>query len=480
MKPALSRSFLTKTLITVCLLVVLPSRTPAQSTPAPERIRLLNDLQILLAPRSGGDLLVKLRIHSGGAFDLAGKAGTMALLGEMLFPDANTREYFTDEMQGRLAVTTDYDSITITMQGRAREFERVIEILRTALVTTQLTPENLARAKEGRTKILKDTSILPASIADRAIAARLFGDFPYGTPYTGTVESLERVERGDVMFARERFLNSNNATLVVIGDVQPSRAKRALRQLLGIWHKNEAKPPATFKQPGAPDPRTLVINAPSDQSVEIRLAVRGFSRQDPDAASATLLAIVARQRWERRLPELGRSPIFVRRDAFALPGMFVMGATVDNLLAGKTLSTAREVLKSLASEPVTAAELEQAKNEAVTLVNKELAKPDGLAESWLDIDTYKLATAADQARALSALSAEDLRRAAARLVDERGIASVVVGNSELVKNQIEKLGKVEVLGEIDAKAVSTPVPKTNTTSSPNSNKPANRNPSKPE
>ena len=307
---------------------------------------------MVLLPRPGEqDVLVKLRIHSGAAFDLAGKAGSMALLGDLLFPDPTTREYFTEEMKGRLNVTTDYDSITITMQGRAREFERMIEILRTALVTPQLTPENIAKAREGRIKVIRETSISPAVVADRAIATRLFGDFPYGRPYTGTVESLERVERVDLLLARERFLSPNNSTMVIIGGVQSNRAMRALRQLLGVWRKSEQLIPATFRQPLTPDSRALVINAPADQSVEIRLAVRGFARQDPDIAAATLLGIVTRQRWEKLLPELSRSPVFVRHDTFALPGMFVMGSTVDNLLAGKALATAQEVIKSLAGSP---------------------------------------------------------------------------------------------------------------------------------
>ena len=129
----------------------------------PERTQLLNGLRVVILPRPGEqDVLLKLRIHSGAAFDLAGKAGSMALLGDILFPDPSTREYFTEEMQGRLNVTTDYDSITITMQGRAREFERIVEILRTALVTTQLTPENVAKVRDGRIKIIKETAISPA------------------------------------------------------------------------------------------------------------------------------------------------------------------------------------------------------------------------------------------------------------------------------------------------------------------------------
>ena len=452
----LLQNFLVKTVISVCVLAAIPTPANGQTPAAPDRTRLLNELQVLLVPSPGSqDVLVKLRVNSGAAFDLAGKAGTMALLGDLLFPDPNTREYFTDEMQGRLTVSTDYDSITITMQGRVREFERIIEILRNAVVTTQLTPENVQKAREGRTKIVKDTAILPATVADRAIAARLFGDFPYGRPYGGTVESLERIDRADVMLARDRFLNPNNSTLVIVGDLQPGRARRVLRQLMGTWRKSEAIVPATFKQPGLPDPRPLLVNAPSDQSVEVRLAVRGVSRSDPDAGAASLLASVARQRWEKMMPDLARTPTFVRRDAFVLPGMFVMGATVENLLAGKALSAARDVLRSLASTPATPAELDHARNEVVSAITKDRSQPDGIAEAWLDIEGYKLLPIEEQARTLRVISAEDLRRVAGRLVDERGIASVVVGNSDLLKTQLEQLGKVEVMGEMQPKSDAT-------------------------
>ncbi len=415
----------------------------------PERNRLLNGLRVLIWPRPGDqNVLLKLRVHSGAAFDLAGKAGNMALLGDILFPDLTTREYFAEEMQGRLNVTTDYDSLTITMQGRAQELERIVEILRTALVNTQLTPENVAKVRAGRIKILKETSISPAMLADRAIATRLFGDFPYGRPYYGTPESLERVERADLMLARERFLNPNNSTLVIIGGIQPNRAMRALRQLLGVWRKSDQLVPATFRQAVPPDSRTLILNAPSDQSVEIRLAVRGFSRQDPDSPTATLVAVLARERWQKVLPELARSPTFVRHDTFALPGIFVMGASVDSLLAGKTLATAREVTQSFADSPVTTAELEQVKNQTIAVANKELVTPDGTAKAWLDADTYQLSSPAEQMRTLSAVSPADIQRVATRLFHDSAFASVVVGNSDVIKAQIERYGKVEIMGEV--------------------------------
>src|SRR5215475_5276598 len=58
----------------------------AQATVEPEREQLLNGLRILLWPRNADqDVLIKVRIHSGAAFDVAGKAGQMAILSDLLF-----------------------------------------------------------------------------------------------------------------------------------------------------------------------------------------------------------------------------------------------------------------------------------------------------------------------------------------------------------------------------------------------------------
>jgi zinc protease len=415
-----------------------------------ERMQLLNGLRVTVIPRAGDqDVLIKLRINSGSAFDLAGKAGMTALLGDLLFPDPATREYFSEEMQGRLNVATGYDAITVTMQGRARELERILEILRTAVVTPQLTPDNVAKAREGRIKVTRDAGISPVIVADRAIAARLFGDFPYGRPNNGSVESLERIERSDLMLARDRFLNPNNASLVIIGGVQPARVMRAVRQLLGVWRKSEQVIPATFRQPVSPEPKTLVVNAPGDQSVEVRLAVRGLARKDPDSIAAAVLANVVRQRLEKSIPELSRSPVFVRHEAMTLPGMFVMGASIEHLLAGKFLTDAQEALRSLAVVAVAPAEIEQAKSELLTARNKDLAKPEGLADSLLDTDTYGVPLAAEQIRQISALTPNDLQRVAARLFKDATVASVVVGNSELIKANVERYGKIELIGEVN-------------------------------
>lgn len=432
----------------LCMLLLAHSAFSQATSSEPQREQLLNGLRLLLWPKPGStDVLLKLRINSGAAFDLAGRSGQMALLGDLLFPDPATVDYFTDEMDGKLSVSVNYDSMTITLMGKAAELERIVEVLRNALLATQLTPEVVTRMREMRLKNLRDSTIAPALVADRAIAARLFGDFPYARPASGTPEDLARVERADLMLARERFLNSNNATLAIAGGITRPRALRAVRQLLGPWRKSERIVPTTFRQAKPPDSRTLILSAPGSNA-EIRLALRGVSRTDSDFHTATLLAKLAQHRWLGMAPELANKPLFVRSDSYALPGAFVMGVAADGQSAADSLASAKKALESLMTTPATPAELERARVEVVNEVSTRLAKPESLPDPWLDLDTYRLSAVQDEPALLRSVTASDIQRVAKRLFKEAAVASVIAGDPVQLKAALEGRVQYEVLGEI--------------------------------
>jgi zinc protease len=330
-----------------------------------------------------------------------------------------------------------------------------VEVLRNALLATQLTPEVVGRMREARIKTVRDLSVAPSEVADRAIAARLFGDFPYGRPAAGSPEDLARVERADLMQARDRFLNSNNATLAVIGGVAKPRAMRTLRQLLGPWRKSEQIVPTTFRQPTSPDARTLIVNVPGP-SAEIRLAVRGVSRTDPDFFAAELLARLAQHRWQATTPELAKQPVFVRSDAYVLPGAFVMGTAINTQATVDTLSNARKVIDSLMTTPATPDELERAKTEVINEVTAVLSKPESFPDAWLDMDTYHLSEAQDQIALLRSVTAADIQRVANRLFKTASVATVVAGETVQLKAALQGRLQYEVLGEI---ATPAPSPK---------------------
>lgn len=437
-------------IIAVLLAVSLTSLTSVhgvQGPPEPRREELLNGLRVLIwSQPASANVTISLQIHSGSAFDLAGKSGTMALLSDLLFPDPATHDFFVEELGGSLDVTVDYDAVNIRMTGRASEFERMLEILRTALISTPITNANVARLREARIKMSREMSAAPSFIADRAIEKRLYGDYPYGRPIAGTQASLARVDRADLLLARDRFHTPDNATLVIIGGVQESRALRALRQLLGSWRKSDKLVPATFRMPDAPDARTLIVDIPSAEGVEVRMATRALSRSDRDFLVGTLLTLLARDRWLTAFPELNRNAFFVRDEAYLLSGMYVMGASVRTTETTRVLETARNILRAFVDSPPSAAELERVRNELAAIMNKGSSEPATIADIWLDAESYKLPSNADQMRSLSKITSADIQRVAVRLFRDASFASVVVGNSSLIRPDLERAGKVEVLG----------------------------------
>ena len=436
---------------------------PAQSNPEPRREQLLNGLRIILWSRPADqNVLIKLRVHSGAAFDLAGKEGLMATLVETMF-DQQTRDYVTEELGGRINVALGYDSIDITLGGRAADFDRLLELARNAVTNPQLTPENVERVRAARVKALRERPPTAAEAADFASAARLFGTYPYGRVTAGTAETVARAERPDLLLVRERFLNPDNTTLVIVGGFEPKAVMRSLRESFGGWRKSDRAVPATFKLPDPPDERTLVVNQPGADDVELRLALRGFARTDIDSPAASVLAQVVRARWLAAMPELHERGAYVRHDSYRENGIFRLGASLKSgAEAAKALEAARKVLSDLSNNVPTAAELDAAKQAAVVVLGAGATGDEATANAWLDEHTYsnRAATAQALARAAQSLTPGEAQRVAARLFLHTPVATVALGDAEQLRTELARVGAVEVFGEAAAKpAQPQPTPK---------------------
>jgi len=170
-----------------------------------------------------------------------------------------------------------------------------------------------------------------------------------------------------------------------------------------------------------------------------------------------VLARVAQNRWQESTPELAKQPIFVRSNAYVLPGDFVMGTTVNELTAADSLANAKKVIESLMTTAATPDEIERAKNDVIGDAMTMLAKPDALADPWLDADTYRLSAAQDQIALLRNVTPADVQRVANRLFNKT-IVSVVAGESAPLKAALQGRYQYEVLGEIAAPAPSQKPP----------------------
>src|SRR5206468_4442816 len=286
--------------------------------------------------------------------------------------------------------------------------------------------------RDEQLKRLSEKSLTISQIADREIARRLFGRFPYAHTTEGTTQTIAKIDRGDLMLARERFLNADNAAVAIIGGVEKPRAMRALRQLFGPWNKGDRRVPASFRQPDPPDTRILVVNQSNATSAEIRIAVRGLARTDRDEPLATsILTRIVRDRWRAALPEL--SSVSVRHEAHLLPGMFLMSATVPVTSASKTVASARQIMVALAQSGPAASEMERARAEALAENYQLLSQTESLADAWLDTVTFKASSPNLSDDFLRTVTVSDVQRIAMGLFKGAAVATVALGNSQQLK-----------------------------------------------
>ena len=417
---------LKSTLLTLILFAgvnFLFAQTPKISQPRQEK--LLNGLKLLVWNVPNSDkVTLKLRIHSGSAFDPKEKEGAMALLAAILFPNEGTKDFFREDLGGSLDIESNYDYIQINATADSDKILTLLETVANAVANPQIDKETVSKVASVQREKVKELENNPSYVADLAAARRLFGDFPYGRAQMGTSESLQKIDFADLIFVKERFLTADNATLAIIGNVKPDFAYRAVRRYFGAWEKADKKVPATFAQPEAPDKSMQIINLPAAEKVEIRTVSRGLGRNDKDFAAAQILIPVLQEKWSAFQPESSKQNALVELQTHFLPGVFIIKTSVpadeaDSFL--KKLETSGKALNTL-----TNADFEKVKTARLNDFNSKLTNLNSLADLWLDVDTYKLIPIGEQYRALQTVTFEEVKKIGDKFFVESPRVTVVV------------------------------------------------------
>ncbi len=418
-------SFYTKkiTVFAITLLFATVSAFPQNANiKTPRQEKLLNGLKVLMwSDPNTPNVSVKIRFHSGSAFDPQDKEGLMQILAENLFPNESVREFFNDDLGGSLEVLTNYDYIQINATSKSDEFLNLLETLANAVANPTIDKEITAKLKAKQLEKVNALEKNPAYVADQATAKRLLGSFPYGRKQAGTPESVQKIDFADLIFAKERFLTADNATVTITGNFKTDLAFRAARRYFGAWIKSDKRVPSTFRQPDEPDTKPFGVKLSSVGDSEVRYALRGLARNDKYFAASMVLTQILNQRLQNFAPKQSASNIFVRQDERILPGVIVFGykaspqpvvaMPIDSASGGeKPTNLPQNTASLLLSQPIKNEEFNKARAEVLADLNK---KP--IADWWLDVDTFKVSSVTDEANIFETVTQTDVQRVAEKL-----------------------------------------------------------------
>ncbi len=399
----------------------------------PRQEKLLNGLKVLTFSKPNADkVTLKLRIHSGSAFDRQDKEGTIALLGDILFPNEEAKDFFREDLGGSLEIEDTYDYIQITATSSSDQFLTMLETVANAVSNPQIDKENTAKVVSARLEKVKELEKTPSYVADLAVSKRLYGDFPYGRAQTGTSESLQKIDFADLIFARDRLLTPDNTTIAVVGSIKPELVNRAVRRYFGAWEKSDKKVPATFAQPEAPKTGLPVKNFPAENVSEYRIAFRNVARNNKDFYASKVLTNIL----QKRARMTGTDNVSVSQNPHLLYGSVVMSYSKWNL--GKIQKNGNQIslpmtdstVKELLEKPISDAEFTASKADILTTANNDLI------DLWLDVDTFRLSSVKDEMKTAQNVTMTDVNRIAEVWKKEPLAQILVFGESKTdSKNQ---------------------------------------------
>lgn len=239
---------------------------------------------------------VSIEFPAGSGRDLPGKSGLASMTLAMMKKGTRSLDenQISEQLAGigaRLSSTFDLDRSGFSLRTLSDADTRdiALEVLREIVVSPSFPEAVLERDKARNIAFIEESKTRPNVIVDQAFQHQLYGDHPYGSAASGEPETIAALERQDLVAFHQRFFISNEAVVVIVGDVSRDEAQRiALRLTEGLPHSDQALPAL----PEVPEPAksTEVIIPHAASQAHIRLGMPGVRRGDPDYFSLWLAA----------------------------------------------------------------------------------------------------------------------------------------------------------------------------------------------
>ncbi len=354
--------------------------------------RLENGLTLHIAPGHPAPVVaVQAWVGVGSADEQANEVGLAHAVEHMLFKGSTG--YGLGELArtieaggGEINAFTAFDhTVYHAVLGRDHA-DAAIDALGDTLLSPRVDPDELARERRVILEEIRQGTDDPARTVAQSLFATAFATHPYRRPVIGTVESVRDLpERQLVDFFRSHYVGEN-LTLVVAGDVDPSRIKRAVERRFRTMPSGlRAADRPRSHEPEQTAPRA---SAQYRDVSEAYLAV-GFhvpSARHPDVAALDVAAILLGQSESARLPRLLRDRDQVVTSAYANvhalrdPGLMVLSATTRpgraTAAIGRLIDHSLSLIEDLDSE-----ELDKARIAAESAFVRQLETAQGRARS---------------------------------------------------------------------------------------------------
>lgn len=439
-----------------------PTPPPAQPLrpmqfPPFQETRLANGLQLILVENHELPIVsFSLAFPAGSRYDPPGKEGLAELTAELLTKGTPSRTAdqiaaAIEGVGGSLGASAGADWFTVSSTVLTDHVQLALELLADVLLNATFPQSEFDLAVKRFQSQLQLEKSDPGALAGRFFARELYGDHPYGRSMTEN--SLAALTREDVVqFARSR-LRPGGAYLIVAGDMTLRGARDVLQRHLGGWTGSPPPAAADPQPPAARPTQILLVHRPGSAQSNILVGNLAMGPRDPIYYAITVGNRILGGGTDARLFQILREQKGWTYGAYSSvsrrlsTGFFSANTEVRTAVTDSALIELLAQLRRFRTELVADSELAAAKGYLIGSFPRTIETPQQIASQ---VTTVKLLGLGDDylrtyRERLAAVTAQDIRDAARRLIRPDSAAIVVVGDGEAIYDKLVRIAPVRIV-----------------------------------
>lgn len=393
----------------------------------------------LVQDRANPIIAMELSFRGGASLDPETKPGLAAMTAGLLDEGAGPfdSKAFQDKLED-LAITLNFDAGRDAFRGHLKTLtanrDAAFDLLRLALTQPRFAKEPVERVRGQMLAGLMRETQDPNAMASRRWFEIMFPGHPYGRPATGTMASVKAVQVADLKAFARAQLSRDRLTVGVVGDITPAELSTLLDATFGDLPEQSAASP-----PPEASPRTAggitVLDKDNPQAVAL-FGGPGIKRDDPDWYPAYVMNyILGGGGFSSRLTEevRGKRGLAYSVYSYLAPmkqaGVIIGGVATENSRFAESIALIKEEFRRMRDLGPSDAELANAKTYLNGSFPLSLDSTTAIAGLLVQLQTDRLGIDFLERRPalIEAVTGDDIRRVARRLLDPDALTIVVVG-----------------------------------------------------
>jgi zinc protease len=381
----------------------------------------------------------------GSVQDPDGKEGVATFVAGMLDEgagDLDSEAFQTrlEDLAAKMSVNASYDQVTLSFQSLTQNRDESLKLLRMAVTSPHFAQKDADRIREQLIATLRVDEKDPDKVASQEWHKLAFGSHPYARSTNGTLESVAKIAPDDLRAFVKNVFARDNLKVAVVGDIDAAALSSALDSVFGdLPAKSNLRPVEEFTWNTTAKQR--IVSMPNPQSV-VQLGFKGLKRKDPDFIPAYILNYVIggggfSSKLMQEVREKRGLAYSVHTYLYPLDyaGLFVGGVATENKSVGQSLDLIKAEFERAAKEGLDEKDLKEAKDYLVGSFALRFDTSGKIAGQLLAIQLDDLGMDYIERRngEIEAVTLDDIKRVAKRLMTPNNLIVTVVGEPEGIK-----------------------------------------------